>query len=206
MSLPLRFRRCRPSPGVTLLELLIYMGLAAGLTAAVSQVLVSSIRSDSRLELHLRAIDLWGHISFLIESDVAEGSEILQRNPFTACGGGISLFTILVPVELDVSTTPPTPLSVVTVPIHYYLRNGDLFRCGPPFHANGSLDLGNTPAKPNLQEALVGRRVSLVLVSSSTEEDSRSVHYHLNLLTPDGQEVFPTVRSAIARTRVSKLP
>ncbi len=197
-----------PERGVTLLELLLYMLLSAGLTAAVSQTLINSIRSDSRLLLHQRALALWGRISFLIESEVAEGNEIrLNQSLPNQCGGGNAAFTIMVPAQEVRVTGGITTISMGRVPIHYYNDNQlNLMRCGPPFHADGSLDLSAVPATTPLLPALVGRRVNLQVQNSPDAlQQRRAVHYHLTITTPDGEQVLPGVRSAIARTRLADI-
>ncbi len=174
--------------------------LAAGITAVVSHSLIAMIRSGSRLELQQRAIDQWSRVSFLIDSEVAEGEEILREQRFTECGGGTSLFSVRVPVP----NTSEGALALGSRTIHYLLQEGNLLRCGPPYHANGSLN----SLAPS-QEALVARRVQLQLVPPQADptdpEQRRSVHYHFNVLTADRQELFQPDRSSVARTRVAPI-
>ena len=100
--LPPRSRRIPRHPGVSMVELLLYVLLASGITAAISQVLIAMIRSDRNIELQQRGIDLWSRISFLIESDVAEGNQILYNEDLPpACGAGNSLFSVHVPVPAE---------------------------------------------------------------------------------------------------------
>jgi hypothetical protein len=66
-----------------MVELLIYVLLASAITAGLSQVLISVIRSDRNIDLQQCAIDLWSRISFLIDSDVAEGNQILYARAGT---------------------------------------------------------------------------------------------------------------------------
>jgi hypothetical protein len=197
--LPRRRRHCRSS-GFTLVELLMVALLAAGITAAVSNSLIAMIRSGSRLELQQRAIDQWSRISFLIDSEVAEGEEILREQAFTECGGGTSLFSVRVPV----AEGGPAALTLGSRTIHYLRRGNSLLRCGPPYHANGSLN-SLVPS----QQALVARSVRLQLVPPQADagdpEQRRSVHYHLNILTADRQELFHPDRSSVARTRVAPI-
>ena len=201
---PPRLFRGGPSRGVTLLELLLYMLLASGLTALVSQTLVSSIRSDTSMELHQRALALWSRISFLIETEVAEGNAILRNQSLDGRGTATanSLFTVMVPVEVTTAGTNEPQLR--TVPIHYYMENRNLMRCGPPFNTDGSLQVGATATASDLSPALVGRRVTLALQPSTPAADAgRSVHYHLSFTSNAGQVLLPGVRSAIARTRMA---
>ncbi len=174
--------------------------LAAGITAAVSNSLIAMIRSSSKLELQQRAIDQWSRISFLIDSEVAAGEEVLREQTFTECGGGTSLFSVRVPVPEGGAA----PLTLGSRTIHYELQGTSLLRCGPPYHANGSLN-SLAPSQP----ALVARSVRLQLVPPEADagdpEQRRSVHYHLNILTTDRQELFHPDRSSIARTRVAPI-
>ena len=188
------------SSGFTLVELLMVALLAAGITAAVSNSLIAMIRSGSRLELQQRAIDQWSRISFLIDSEVAEGEEVRREQAFTECGGGTSLFSVRIPVPEGGPAAP----TLGSRTIHYFLRGTSLLRCGPPYHANGSLN----SLAPS-QQALVARSVRLQLVPPQADagdpEQRRSVHYHLNILTADRQELFHPDRSSVARTRVAPI-
>jgi hypothetical protein len=194
---------------VTLLELLMYMLLAAGLTAVVSQTLINGIRSDSRLELHQRALALWSRISFLIDADVAEGNEIQTKAPLVGCKNDtvnpVTLFTVMVPVQVEAQDANPRLLR--TVMIQYYMNDGNLMRCGPPFNADGSLQVSAVATNADFTPAMVGRRVFLEVIDrptpNSIAEQSRSIHYHLNITTPDGEMILPGERSTTARTRVA---
>jgi hypothetical protein len=181
-------------------ELLMVALLAAGITAAVSNSLIAMIRSSSRLELQQRAIDQWSRISFLIDSEVAEGEEVLREQAFTECGSGTSLFSVRVPVPEGSAAAP----MLGSRTIHYLLRGTSLLRCGPPYHANGSLN----SLAPS-QQALVARSVRLQLVPPQADagdpEQRRSVHYHLNIVTAGRQELFHPDRSSVARTRVAPI-
>jgi hypothetical protein len=167
----------------------VYVLLASGITAAVSQVLIAVIRSDRNIELQQRAVDQWSRISFLIESDVAEGNRILYGQALpAACGNGTVLFSVAVPVAAG-----------STLSIQYFTRAGNLLRCGPSFNANGDLNLAGPASLP----ALVGRRVQLTIQENPDQD--RSVHYHLNILSPESIPLFSQPRSSIARTRVGAI-
>jgi hypothetical protein len=184
-----------------MVELLLYVLLASGITAAVSQVLIAGIRSDRNIELQQRAIDLWSRISFLIDSDVAEGNQILYNEALpAACRPGTVLFSVRVPVPAG-GAVPGEGRSLL---IHYFASSGNLMRCGPPFLQDGQLNVTAVANAGDNQPALVGRRVTLLIQPNDDQE--RSVHYHLNILTPDQTELFHPPRSSIARTRVGEIP
>ena len=184
-----------------MVELLIYVLLASAITAGLSQVLISVIRSDRNIDLQQRAIDLWSRISFLIDSDVAEGNQILyDRARPPACGTGHSLFTVVVPMPAE-GTVPGLGRSLQ---IHYFQSNANLMRCGPPFHEDGGLDVSPIADAGDNRLALVGRRVRFLL--QPNQDQARSVSYQLNILTRDGVELFRSDRSSIARTRVGQIP
>jgi hypothetical protein len=184
-----------------MVELLLYVLLASGITAALSQVLIAVIRSDRNIDLQQRAIDLWSRIAFLIESDVAEGNQIFYNVDLPpACGTGKALFSVRVPVPAE----GVVPGEGRTLWIHYFASSGNLMRCGPPFHQDGQLDVSPAADAGDTLLALVGRRVQVLI--QPNEDQARSVHYHLNILTPDGAELFHPSRSSIARTRVGEVP
>jgi len=195
------FPRRRPRHlGITMVELLLYVLLASAITAALSQVLISMIRSDRNIELQQRAVDLWSRISFLIESDVAEGNQILYAQALpAACGAGNSLFSVVVPVPAAVAAGG----MLRTVLIHYFQRGDSLMRCGPPFLQDGALAIGPLGGDANNQPALVGRRVRFLI--QPNDDQARSVSYQLNILTPEMEELFRPARSSIARTRVQQI-
>jgi type II secretory pathway pseudopilin PulG len=204
-------RRRTSAGGFTMVELLIYVALAGGILAMIAGVTVSNIRSTSNLELRLRAVDLWGRISRLIESEIIEAETIssfvvpLPADPLPGstpdstpdplpkeCIGALDPNDITPKFSLTIPYLNNNSKILDKVNIYYYqvpyfdpttkATSVELWRCGPRYQATGQLDYAD-PIKPSL----LGKRTSL---TATTGTDNRSLTYDLSMTTPKGEPIY----------------
>jgi len=191
------------------MELLIYMVLSGVLLTATLSVLLSTNRSNSEMLRGMRLQDRWSRLSQLLDLEVAEGREIFYDNDRgdlpTACGvtaGTSSRVTIAIPY-LAAGAGPTS-----TTTISYYLRDNpaggsDLWRCGPPFQADGRLD----PTAPLVNSPLSNRMGFSVDTNPTSNPDSgRVLRYTIQFLSSSTPQQVLFSRSGAARTRVSLFP
>ncbi|MEB3271773.1 MAG: hypothetical protein VKJ44_09025 [Synechococcus sp.] len=184
------------------MELLIYAVLSGVLLTATLSVLLSTNRSNSEMLRGMRLQDRWSRLSQLLDLEVAEGREIFYDNDRgelpTACGATAGTSS-RVTIEIPYLAAAAGPISTTT--IDYYLRGTDLWRCGPPFRADGRLD----PTAPLVSSQLsnrMGFRLARSTSTPSNPDESRVLRYTIEFLTPEGRVLFS--RSGAARTRVSR--
>lgn len=196
--------RCRsplpPSAGFSLVELLLALTLGSVLIAAATSVAVSMIRSSVQDEAAQVAQNGWSRVQQFLLAEVGEAGRSYVASVESA------------PIELGFSTSscsglpaPPPQASFslrVRNParpgdppslIHFYNQGADLFRCGPPVLADGSLDFSraSTPAvlsyNTNLADVALGHA-------------GRSLSYTVLIRTPAGQLLFSAPGRAWAQS------
>ncbi len=120
MPARLRNRQRRPS-GITLVELLVVLAIGGVVLSGAIAMVVSHVRTSSRLAALLRLQDQCGRVEFLINHEIQQAERARQE------GGAL---------VLDVPG--------MAAPIRYTLAGGTLTRNGPPIDAQGRL-MENTP-------------------------------------------------------------
>jgi hypothetical protein len=183
------------------MELLIYMVLSGVLLTATLSVVLSTNRSNSEMLRGMRLQDRWSRLSQLLDLEVAEGQLISYDTDLpAACGataGTSRRVTIAIPyLPAGAGTTSTTTIS-------YYLRGTDLWRCGPPFQADGRLD----PTAALVNSPLSNRMGFSVDTNSTSNPDSgRVLRYTIQFLSGSTPQQVLFSRSGAARTRVSLFP
>lgn len=202
--------------GFTLVELLIYVSAASVVLAASAYTVLSSIRSSTNLEVERRGIETWARITQFIESEIADGAEILYDRRYELCEDSSEVmrsttadevvFSVARPVAANTSWQS-TNTSVFDrtnnrLLVHYALRpeNGyfALLRCGPPYdQLTGELKADADRA----YETMIHPRVELNLLTTNQNR----VTYTLNFLTPPAtgggaDKLFTKDRRATATT------
>lgn len=183
------------------MELLIYMVLSGVLLTATLSVVLSTNRSNSEMLRGMRLQDRWSRLSQLLDLEVAEGQLISYDTDLpAACGataGTSRRVTIAIPyLPAGAGTTSTTTIS-------YYLRDNpaggsDLWRCGPPFQADGRLD----PTAALVNSPLSNRMGFSVDTNPTSNPDSgRVLRYTIQFLSISSREF-----KGAARTRVSLFP
>jgi hypothetical protein len=119
--------------GLTLVELLIAVLLLPVVIILVSQIFISQVKSERSLLGAQSSENLRSRLSFLLESDIADGEAVLIASSSCPTVAG-ELFSIKSPY-LDSSGV------LQYACITYSSSNGALFRSGPAIQTNGSLDL-----------------------------------------------------------------
>jgi prepilin-type N-terminal cleavage/methylation domain-containing protein len=180
---PLRRRPRTSSPnrlcgrgvaGFTLIELMVSVVIGSVLVAGVAGALTAHIRRSSNLEFTQSVRNDLSRLTFLLETEVKEGSAISTGGAVDcAVGGTTSLFTIAVPQLGSTGTT------LATSNIHYYAtgsgNTATLVRCGPPINNNGTLNFAGTRTASN-----VSTNTTLTVTASTPT----SVTYNLTLRDP----------------------
>lgn len=195
---PGRRRRPGTAAGFSLEELLTYAVLSGVLLTATLSVLLSTNRSNSEMLRGMRLQDRWSRLSQLLDLEVAEGQLISYDTDLpVACGstvGSSNRVTITIPY------LPAGTPTISSTTISYYLRGSDLWRCGPPFRADGSLN--PTAALVNSQ---LSNRIGFSLARSpSNPDESRVLRYTIAFLSSSTPQQVLFSRSGAARTRVSR--
>lgn len=201
-------RRSKRRSGFTLIELLTYTVLSALVLSATVSVVVSTNRYNNRMLRSMRLQDRWARLSQLIESEVAEGKQITYGVSLPAACGSFPgtpnpIVNVTIPYLASGTSAATTDTSII-----YFLSNGNLYRCGPPFKEDGRLDLG----QPLVASLLTSGTSFSVDTSTTSSDPSRVLRYTLQYSTTeypyseDKQPVVLLTRSASARTRVSPTP
>ena len=169
------------SAGFTLIEVLVSVVLLGGLIYS-SGYIISHLLFGSAIGLKQKAIDNWGRIDYLLETDIRESSAAASASipsGATSCGG------VATP-ELALLTPYLSPTSTI---IAYYNStvNGEpvIRRCGPDILANGTLS--STSESDNI----VLRNASIEV----TTVDNNFVEYEITMAG------LPGIQTGFARLR-----
>lgn len=209
------------SSGFTLVELLIYVSVASVVLAASAYTVLSSIRSSTNLELERRGIETWARITQFIESEIAEGAEILYGERYVQCEDSMEVQRSTTADEVVFSIAIPVPANTKwqsdntsvfdkdnnRLLVHYALRpeNGyfALLRCGPPYdEQTGERTGGELKADADrAYETMIHPRAELNLLTTNLNR----VTYTLNFLNPaatggGAEKLFNESRRATATT------
>lgn len=144
--------------GVTLVELLVAASLVPIIILLASQIFTSQVNSERALLATQSSENLRSRLSFLMESDISDGEEILGSSN-TECHTAVTgkIFSIRSPF-LDNSD------ALQYACISYSQSGGNLLRSGPPILTNGSL---NFQASSLTQQVAAGVAISNATISSS---------------------------------------
>jgi prepilin-type N-terminal cleavage/methylation domain-containing protein len=141
--------------GFTLTELLIAAVLAPIIIVTVSNIFTSQVNSERRLIGAQSSENLRSRLSFLLESDIADGERVLGSSDAASdgCNPSGTLFTI-------VSPYPDESIGGISrACISYAINNGILERTGPAINQNGSLDYDITTTQPVAGSASISNAV-----------------------------------------------
>lgn len=152
-----QFKRNTNSEGVTLVELLVAASLIPITVLLASQIFTSQVSSERSLLAAQSSENLRSRLSFLIESDISDGEEILNSSDGRCPALAGKIFSVRSPF-LDSSGL------LQYACITYAQSDGNLIRLGPPILRNGSLDF---QADPLSQRVATGVTISNTVISSS---------------------------------------
>lgn len=167
------------------MELLIAASIVPLVIILASQIFVSQVKSERLLLGAQSSENLRSRLSFLLESDIADGEEILSAGvgPCSAATG--QLFSIRSPY---LGSSGAIQYACIT----YLTSNGSLFRSGPPILSNGSLDMTSSLIT---QQVAAGVQITNQLISpSGTKLD-------FNITTPSFLGVAPKTYSVSFGTK-----
>jgi len=192
-------RRRRATRAFSIPQLLSYSAASALLVVVANASLLSSIRSNSDMELYQRAEERWSRISSLIQSEVSEASEILYNVNFvclgSSTGGGTTqIFALKIPyLKADQSASNT---------FIYYSQVGsgasaELRRCGFGYSADGKLRFTDT----RNTFSTVGLRTDLVITNPATD----SFTFTLNIYTPSNQLILSRSATATAGVELAEI-
>jgi hypothetical protein len=179
------YNNSHQSYGFTLLELLLYIAMLSGIWATMINITVSNIKSSSIQELRLRAIDRWGKLSSLIESEIIESDNVTTEVEFTnPCNDNLSSNSTITPLfSLRIPYIGTNSATLKNTSIYYYQKkigsDSEVWRCGPGYLTNGQLDY-----EGNLHSALLSPRTTLKVIG-----DGRELSYTIKMYTPKGKEI-----------------
>jgi hypothetical protein len=145
------------SSGLTLVELLVASSLLPIIIILASQIFVSQVRGERTLLGVQSSENLRSRLSFLLESDIADGEAAL--NPANTLCPQITgkLFSIRSPYLNSGGAINYACIS--------YVQSGNfLIRSGPPILANGSLDYQSAPIS---QQVAKDVQISGIEISTS---------------------------------------
>lgn len=184
--LKIQSARALSSLAFTLVELLVTVALGSLVLGATVVVLTTHLRSTASAERAQRVRDAANRLNYFLQVEVGEAASITTNTSITqaACTSAPnsrSLFTLNIPLPAGtlaaISTTGNANLT--TTPIHFYVSNNDLIRCGPAINQNGSLDLSGSTISYN--QNVISSTTNLVLQAcGSTTTNARAVAYRLS--------------------------
>ena len=192
-------RDARSCSGFSLVEILVALVVAGVVSLALSSMLLTYLRSSRNMDRAQTARESANRVNYLIQIEASEAKQITTgwtqttykatgsstASAITECkfaSGDTPLFSLDVPVKIVVYGVAAT-----VSPIYYYLKAGDLRRCGPEVLRNGQLDEEGATAlsRPPYLDGPVMRRASLAVVTTSTSAcnstvtDSRTLVYNI---------------------------
>lgn len=164
--------------GLSLAELLVAIFIGAMIFIAASQLLVTHIRTNSRMEAMMRLRDNWGRLQFLLEQEIQE-----SRGAATSSG--------------SLSLTIPNPsIPSSTTSITYTLTGNALTRTGPPINSDGSLNFTLSSNTETILRGITGFTVSI------GSDSSQTVIYTADLVDPTGVGLNQRGSAATAESRI----
>lgn len=163
-----QFKRYANSAGITLVELLVAASLIPIIILIASQIFTSQVNSERSLLAAQSSENLRSRLSFLIESDISDGEEILDPSDNRCPAVTGKIFSVRSPIVIN-------DILQYTC-ITYAQSDGNFFRSGPPILRNGSL---NPPPTDSLTQ-LIATSVSI----SSPVISSSKVSIDFNLTIP----------------------
>jgi len=152
----------------TLVELLVAMVAGTVVFAAVGSVLVSHIRSSSKLELAQRQRDNAARLDYLIQVEASEAALVEQGRVLPAgceAAGQASVAAFRVPRDSGNYLDTVGNVSF----IFYYNYQGNVRRCGPPVQRNGVI---NHDPGIGLHDGVAVRDARIELVSCQGQSTS----------------------------------
>ncbi len=187
---PQRRKRAR---GFSIPEFLSYSVASSLLIAASATTLITSIRSNTNMELYQRAEESWSRISALIQSEANEASsftygETLSCLGSIAGGGGRTIVKFEIPYLLDQAAS--TTRIYYSHPPNVTGSSSQLRRCGFGYSADGKLRFTDT----NNTLSTVGLRTEMSVSDTATD----SFTFTLNFYTPSNQLIFSRSATATA--------
>ena len=150
------FKKNTNSEGLTLVELLVAASLIPIIILLASQIFTSQVNSERSLLAAQSSENLRSRLSFLIESDISDGEEILASSDVRCPAVTGKLFSIRSPFL----SSGLLQYACIT----YTQSGGNLLRIAPPILRNGSL---NFQAASLSQQVATGVNVTDVAISSS---------------------------------------
>ena len=162
-----KFKRNTNSEGVTLVELLVVASLIPIIILLASRIFTSQVSSERSLLAGQSSENLRSRLSFLIESDISDGEEILDSSDERCPAVAGKIFSVRSPF-LNNS-------ALQYVCITYAQSGGNLLRSGPPILRNGSLDF---------QAASLTQLVATGVSVSDSAISSSRVSINFNLTIP----------------------
>ena len=151
-----QFKRNINSAGVTLVELLVAASLIPIIILLASQIFTSQVNSERSLLAAQSSENLRSRLSFLFESDISDGEEILGSSDDRCPAVAGKIFSIRSPFQNN--------SALQYACITYAQSDGNLLRSGPPILRNGSLDF---QADSLTQLVATGVGISNTVISSS---------------------------------------
>ena len=150
------FKKNTNSEGLTLVELLVAASLIPIIILLASQIFTSQVNSERSLLAAQSSENLRSRLSFLIESDISDGEEILASSDVRCPAVTGKIFSIRSPFL----SSGLLQYACIT----YAQSGGNLLRIGPPILHNGSL---NFQAASLSQQVATGVNVTDAAISSS---------------------------------------
>jgi type II secretory pathway pseudopilin PulG len=129
----------RRSSAFTLVELLVAASIGSLIFASAAALITSHIRSTFASGIAQRVRDDSNRVSYFIQTEANEAALVETGQSLSACTGatGTSIFSLVIPRPDGVAGDTAN-----VVRSHYYVNNGNLWRCGPSVNRNGSLNYG----------------------------------------------------------------
>lgn len=162
-----QFKRNTNSEGLTLAELLVAASLIPIIILLASQIFTSQVNSERSLLAAQSSENLRSRLSFLIESDISDGEEILASSDVRCPAVTDKVFSIRSPFL----SSGLLQYACIT----YAQSGGNLSRIGPPILRNGSL---------NFQAASLSQQVATGVSVTNVEISSSRVSINFNLTIP----------------------
>ena len=185
MSNRSRQTRSNATNGLTLVELLIGLVIISIVMIAGVSLVLSSLRTGSRIETFLRLQSKWSLFQYLLNNEIQESISASTGN------GTISL-----------SIPYGDPPSCTTL-VSYSLSGGTISRSGPDVNADGSLAIPSSSTCTSVTATTQALLTSVTTFTTSIDtSSSQRVSYSLSFNDPTGVSFTNKATSSMGSARI----
>lgn len=169
----LRFER-----GFTLAEILVAAVIGAIVMMALSSTMLQYFAQSERLKLSQYFKEEASRFNYLLQIEAGESS-VIVASPTESLPSSCAASGSKSPTAMYLRMDIPRPFGAYAdaanvSSIYYYLQDGNINRCGPPFEQNGTIDHGSFGSPSSPVSGVVVRDASMNIFSGAATCNSQA--------------------------------